>query len=224
MRSVGFFHNVFAVETVIDELAFHARRDPLQFRLDNLDRGNHERAAALLQKVSAMAGWNNQRADDRGLGLAHYYFDRYPGSYLAQIAEVSLDLKSGVIRVHRIWSAVDCGTVIHPGQVEAQVEGGSVMGLSMALKEALTLEAGGVKASNFHDYPILRMNETPDFTTHMVSSTAEPGGIGDAAPPLVAPAVANGVFDLIYRKTGKKVRLRDLPMTPDSVRKALASA
>ncbi|MCG8421637.1 MAG: xanthine dehydrogenase family protein molybdopterin-binding subunit [Proteobacteria bacterium] len=224
LRSVGFFHNVFAVETTIDALAFAARKDPLQFRLDHLNRKQHPRALALLNRVAEMSGWTKKTPENRGMGLAHYYFDRFPGSYLAQVAEVSVDIQTGVIRVHRVFCAADCGTVVHPGQVVAQVEGGTIMGLSMALKERLLVEAGGVKASNYHDYPILRMDEAPEITVHVMDSREPPGGIGDASPPLIGPAVANAVFDVVRRQTGKQVRLRRLPLTPPTVVQTLRKA
>ena len=222
LRGVGYIHNVFAVETMIDELAHAADgQDPLAFRLNHLNN-NFERAIPLLEKVKEQSNWQWPQTNPlRALGVAHYYFSRYPGSYLAQVVDISLNESTGEIQVHHVYTAVDCGTLVNPAQVESQVEGGSLMGVSFALKEELTFENGGVSDRDFKDYSILRMNEAPEFDTFLTQSTKEPGGIGDATNCLIAPAIANAVFNLIYRKYNKTLHLRDLPMTPEKVKRAL---
>ena len=125
-------------------------------------------------------------------------------SYVAQVAEVSV--KDGAVRVHRIVCAIDCGPVVNPLTVEAQMQSGIVFGLSAALHSQLTLKDGRIEQSNFHDYPVLRLNEMPVVEVHIVPSTDKMGGVGEPATPPVAPAVANAVFAL----TGK--RLRELPL------------
>ena len=148
-----------------------------------------------------MSGWTRKRPAGRALGIA--YSDIWE-THMALVAEVSVDRKSGRVNVHEIWSAVDTGVALQPKNIQAQIEGSIVWGLS-ALREKLTYVNGVPQQSNFHDYPILRMNETPKMTTKVIVTDNKPGGIGEAGLPPVAPAVANAVFKL----TGK--RLRDLP-------------
>ncbi len=198
-RSVGNTHTAFAMESMIDELAHAANQDPLAYRLALLkDKPRH---AAALSLAADKAGWSSAPAAGRARGLAvHESF----GSIVAQVAEVSVD--HGQIRVHSVTCAVDCGTVVNPLGVEAQVQGSVVYGLSAALHGKLTLAGGKVQESNFHDYPVLRMYEMPKVAVHIVPSKARMGGIGEPATAPIAPAVANAVFALT------KQRLRSLPL------------
>jgi isoquinoline 1-oxidoreductase subunit beta len=209
-RSVGSTHNAFTMESFIDEMANAAGRDPLEFRLSLLR--NNPRLRRLLETVAEKAGWGKPPKTGHVLGIAqHFCF----GSYVAQVAEVSVNRQNGQIKVHRVVCAVDCGSVINPDTVKAQMEGGIIMGLSAALKEKVEFADGGVRSSNLHTYEVLRMHEAPEIEVHIVVSNDKLGGIGEPGVPPIAPAVANAVF----RATG--VRLRHLPMNPETVMSAL---
>ena len=149
-----------------------------------------------------MAGWGTPLPEGRARGVA--VVESF-SSYVAEVAEVSLNPDRSV-RVHRVVAAVDCGTVVNPNGVAAQVESAIVFGLTAALHGEITIDRGRVAQSNFHDYPLLRMREMPVVEVHIVPSTEAPTGIGEPGTPPIAPAVANAVFTL----TGK--RLRSLPM------------
>ncbi|MDX6384817.1 MAG: isoquinoline 1-oxidoreductase subunit beta, partial [Blastocatellia bacterium] len=147
--------------------------------------------------VAEKANWGKALPAGRGRGIAtHFSFD----SYVAQVAEVSVD--NGRVRVHRVVAAIDCGRVVNPDTVKAQVEGGIIFGLTAALKDEITLDHGRVQQRNFHDYPMLRMNEAPEIEVHIMPSTEKPTGVGEPGVPPVAPAVANAIF----AATGKRVR------------------
>ncbi len=200
LRSVGGGYTKFALETFVDELAAAAGKDPVDFRLQLLAKD--ARGQAVLREVMEMSGYRTRKLPaGRALGLA--YSDIWE-TYVAQVAEVSVDRKSGKVTVHEIWSAVDTGVALQPKNIQAQIESSVVWGLG-ALKEKLVYKDGAVQQSNFHDYPVMRMNEVPKITTKVIVTDNKPGGIGEAGLPPVAPAVANAVFKL----TGK--RLRDLP-------------
>ncbi|HZW89605.1 MAG TPA: molybdopterin cofactor-binding domain-containing protein, partial [Myxococcaceae bacterium] len=189
----------FAMESMLDELAHAAGKDPLAFRLEML-KGS-PRHARVLQTAAEKAGWRAQRQPGRAMGLAlHASF----GSIVAQVAEVSIDPERG-IRVHRVVCAVDCGQPINPLGIEAQIQSGIAFGLGAALHSKLTFKNGRVEQSNFHDYEVLRLDEMPKVDVHIVKSSAKMGGIGEPGTPPIAPAVGNAVFAL----TGK--RLRSLP-------------
>ncbi len=197
-RSVGNTHTAFAMESMIDELAHAAGQDPLQFRLRML--AQKPRHAAALQLAAEKAGWG-KALEGRARGLAvHESF----GSIIAECAEVSVDKKQ--IRVHKVTAVVDCGTAVNPLGIEAQVQGSIAFGLSAALYGKLTLSGGQVQESNFHDYPLVRMNEMPQVSVHIIPSKAKMGGIGEPATAPIAPAVANAVFALTQQ------RLRSLPL------------
>lgn len=205
-RSVGPSHNVFVVESFMDELAAAAKQDPLVYRLALLD--NAPRARAVLELAAAKAGWGKQlsRGIGRGISLQTVF-----GSYLALIAEVVVS-KVGSVRVRRVVAAIDCGTVVNPDTVRAQIEGGAIFGITAALYGEITLKDGRVEQSNFDDYQILRMNEAPKIEVHIVESQATPGGIGETGTSAIAPAVTNAIF----AATGK--RLRRLPVDPALLR------
>jgi isoquinoline 1-oxidoreductase beta subunit len=187
------------METLIDELAVAAKQDPIAYRLSLLD-AKHARHRAVLNLVRDKSGWGRPLAKGRARGVAiHESF----GSVCAHVAEVSIE--NNAIRVHRVTSAIDCGTAVNPLGVEAQVQSAMVFGLSAALYGKITLKNGEVEQTNFHEYPVLRIDEMPEISVHIAPSNAPPTGVGEPGTPPIAPAVANAVFQL----TGK--RLRKLP-------------
>jgi isoquinoline 1-oxidoreductase beta subunit len=198
-RSVGNTHTAFAMESMIDELAHAAGKDPLAYRLALLARA--PRLAAALELAAEKAGWRTPPPAGRARGLAvHESF----GSVVAEVAEVSVE--NGRIRVHAVTAAVDCGTAVNPLGIEAQLQSSIAYGLTAALHGKLTMVGGKVVESNFHDYQPLRMFEMPRVDVHVIASGAPMGGIGEPATAPIAPAVANAVFAL----TGH--RLRTLPL------------
>ena len=193
-RSVGYSQNTFFLESFIDELAHAGGKDPLEFRRKLLAKS--PRALGVVELAAEKAGWG--KGKPQGIALATNI-----GSFTAQVAEVSVT--NGKLRVNRVVCAVDCGHVVNPSGVEQQIQSGIVYGLSAALKGAITIDRGRVQQGNFHQYDVLRMDEMPVVEVHIVKSTNNPGGIGEASVPPVAAAVANAVF----AATGK--RLRTLP-------------
>ncbi|WP_457266175.1 molybdopterin cofactor-binding domain-containing protein [Pseudomonas sp. P5_C3] len=199
LRSVGHTHTAFVMESLIDELATAAGKDPVEYRRTLLK--DHPRHLGVLNLAVEKANWKAPLLDGHALGVAvHESF----GSYVAQVAEVSQD--NLAIRVHRVVCAVDCGIAVNPQSIAAQMESCITFGLSFALHSKLTLKDGRVVQSNYHDYQVLRLNEMPVVEVHIVPSSDKPGGIGEAGVPPTAPAVANAVFAL----TGQ--RLRELPL------------
>jgi isoquinoline 1-oxidoreductase beta subunit len=203
-RGVGVTHNMFVIESFIDELAAAARKDPVEYRRALL--GNSPRARAVLDLAAQSAGWGQPLPRGRGRGVALLYSGW--DTYVAQVADVEVS-PSGDVRAHRIVCAVDCGTVVNPDTVKAQIEGGVIFGISAALYGEVTLKNGRVEQSNFHNYRVMRINETPAIDVHMVRSREAPGGIGEPGTAVTAPALANAVF----AATGK--RIRTLPLRPD---------
>jgi isoquinoline 1-oxidoreductase beta subunit len=205
-RSVGHSANAFVVESFVDELAHAAGRDPLAVRLELLTA--HPRQKRVLELAAAKAGWGKPAPAGRARGLAvHSSF----GSFVAHVAEVSVS-DQGQLRVHRVVCAIDCGPVVNPETIRAQMEGAVVYGLSAALHGEITFEKGRVRQSNFHDYPALRMNEMPEVEVHIVDSKESMGGVGEPGLPPIAPAVANAIF----AATGR--RLRALPFKLDGAK------
>jgi isoquinoline 1-oxidoreductase beta subunit len=199
-RSVGHSHTGFVMESLIDELAHATGKDPVEYRRGLLK--NHPRHLGVLNLAAEKAGWDTPLPPGHARGVAvHESF----GSFVAQVAEVSLD--AGQIHVHRVVCALDCGIAVNPETITAQMESGIALGLGAALHDAVHFKGGRVQESNFHDYPVLRMNEMPAVEVHIMPNTAKPGGIGEAGVPPIAPAVANALFAL----TGR--RLRELPLT-----------
>ena len=202
-RGVGVTHNCFVIESFIDELASAAKADPVAYRRGLL--GKSPRARAVLDVAAKAAGWGRPLGNGSGRGRGVSVLYSAWGSYLAQVAEVSVS-KAGEVRVHRVVCAVDCGTVVNPDTVKAQIEGGIIYGISGALYGEVTLKNGRVEQSNFHDVRALRINETPAIEVHLVRNGEAPGGIGEPGTAVTAPAVANAVF----AATGK--RIRKLPL------------
>lgn len=195
-RGVGAVKNIFIVESFIDELASAAKQDPLAYRRSLLS--HNPRALGVLNLAAAKAGWGQALPSRRARGIAVQFAF---GSYVALVAEVEVG-GNGSIKVPRLVCAVDCGLVVNPDTIAAQVEGGSLFGLTAALYGSITLKNGRVEQSNFHDYKPLRINETPAIETHIVKSSEAPGGFGEAPTAIVAPAVTNAIFAV----TGKRVR------------------
>ncbi len=201
-RGVGVTHNTFVVESFVDELAAAAKADPFEYRRALLDKS--PRARAVLELAAQRAGWGANLPAGRGRGIA-LMFGGLWGTYVAQVAEVSVS-QSGEVRVHRVVCAVDCGTIVNPDTVKAQIEGGVIFGIGGALYGEVTLRNGRVEQSNFHDVRVLRINETPAIEVVLVRNGEQPGGIGEPGTAVTAPALANAIF----AATGK--RIRKLPM------------
>jgi len=195
-RGVGPAHNVFVVESFIDELAFTAGVDPLQYRLALL--GHNPRAKRVLELAAEKAGWNGPQHGVAGRGLSVQFAF---GTYMAMVVD-AVPGPENEIRVPRVVCAVDCGIVVNPDTVQAQVQSAVVFGVSAALYGAVTLKNGRVEQSNFHDYRVLRMHEAPHVETYIVASHEDPGGMGEPGTAAVMPALANAVHAL----TGKRIR------------------
>jgi len=199
-RGVGPTHNVFVVESVVDEAAHLAGRDPLAFRREML--GHQPRAVRVLDEAASRAGYGRALPVGHGHGIAlHYAF----GTWAATVLEVAVD-GAGEIRIVRVDTAVDCGPVVFPDSVVAQIQGGLIFGLTMALYNEITLRDGQVEQSNFHDYRMMRLDEAPVIAVHLVPTVdADIGGIGEVGTVAAAPALANALF----AATGR--RLRKIP-------------
>jgi isoquinoline 1-oxidoreductase subunit beta len=211
-RGIGAGYHKFAIESFIDELAAAQNVEPVQFRLGLLE---HEpRAQAVIRAVAEKSGWGKPMPDGHELGFAYASQD---GTYHAAVGEISLDRKTGIIRAHRFWVALDPGIAVNPDSIVAQAEGGMIFGLSGALKEQVSISAGRVQQNNFYDYPVLRMSEIPEIDVQIIATDNPPQGIGEAFLPLVAPCLANALF----RLTGK--RFRALPFSPQRIKKEMAS-
>ncbi len=195
-RSVGISHNAFVVESFLDEVATAAKKDPYELRRALLkDKPRHLRT---LELVAEKAGWGTPLPAGRARGIA---LAEWQPTVCAQVAEVSVD-SGGVVHVHRVVCAVDCGPVVNVGQIEAQMQGGIVYGLTAALYGEITIDHGRVTQGNFIDYPMMRINEMPAVEVHVVPSTEKQGGIGEPSVGPIAPAVCNAIF----AATGKRIR------------------
>jgi isoquinoline 1-oxidoreductase beta subunit len=199
-RGVGPTHNVFVVESFIDELAYASKTDPVAFRRALLQKS--PRTLAVLNLAAEKAGWGKPLKPIAGRKLGRGISTQFAfGSYMAQVAEVSVG-PDGDVRVHRVVCAVDCGQNVNPDTIVAQMEGGIVFGASAALWDEVTVEKGRVQQSNFSDYRVMRMPESPAVEVYIVNSHDDPGGIGEPGTAGIAPALANAVF----AATGKRVR------------------
>jgi isoquinoline 1-oxidoreductase beta subunit len=195
-RSVGSSHNAYVTECFFDEVARAASKDPYEMRRTLLrDQPRH---LAVLNAAAEHAGWGSRLPEGRtrGIAVAEAF-----GSYVAEVAEVSLS-EDGKARVHRVVCAIDCGPIVNPDTIEAQMQSGIVYGLSAALYGDITIDAGRVRQANFNDYPVLRMNEMPRVEVIILPSREKQGGIGEPGVPPIAPAVCNAILSA----TGTPIR------------------
>jgi isoquinoline 1-oxidoreductase beta subunit len=199
-RSVGPSHNVFVTESFMDELAAAAKQDPVAYRLALLDKT--PRAKAVLALAAEKAGWGEKLPSRVGRGVS---IQNAFATYMAHVAEVEVS-KQGAVRVRRVVCAVDCGTIVNPDTVEAQIQSAVMFGITAALYGEITVKNGRVEQSNFDTYQMLRMNEAPAVEVHILQSSEPPGGMGEAGTSLIVPAVTNAIF----AATG--TRLRKLPV------------
>ncbi len=211
-RSVAHGPNKFAIEAFIDEIARKLGFDPYLYRRRLMI--NDQRSLAVLDAAAAMCDWNSPAPEGRARGIA---FAERSGALAAGVAEISVDRNTGMIKVHHFWAAVDAGVVVQPHNAIAQIEGGIVFGISSVLRESITFKDGKVQQSNFHDYPIARMADTPDqLEVKIIPSDEKPAGIGEASTPLVGGAIANAFLAL----TGNS--LRHMPFTSERVLEVLS--
>src|SRR6266404_4403367 len=207
-RSVGPSHNVFVTESFIDELAAAAKQDAVAYRRALLDKS--PRAKAVLDLAAEKAGWGRTLPKGSGFGVsAQFAF----ATYMAQVAEVEVS-RDGAVRVRRVVCAVDCGTVVNPDTVRAQIQGGITFGATAALYGDITLKNGRVQQSNFDSYQMLRIDDAPAIEVHIVKSSEPPGGMGETGTSAIVPAIANAVF----AATGR--RLRKMPVDANLLKQA----
>jgi isoquinoline 1-oxidoreductase beta subunit len=205
-RGVGPTRNCFVVESFIDELAAAAKKDPVEFRRQLTAK--HPRARHVVERAAQLSGWGTPLGERKGRGMALLFAF---GTYLAEVAEVSVN-DSGEVHVDRVVAVVDCGQVVNPDTVQAQLQSGIIFGISAALWGEITLKDGRVEQSNFDNYRVLRIDEAPKIEVEIVNNGEAPGGIGEPGTSAVMPAVANAVF----AATG--VRMRKLPLKSDLLR------
>jgi isoquinoline 1-oxidoreductase beta subunit len=205
-RGVGPTHNVFVVESFIDELAHAAKQDPVAYRKGLL--GHNPRALAVLSLAAEQAGWGSPLPARHGRGVSVQF--AY-GSYTSQVAEVEV-AADGSVKVKRIVCAIDCGMYVNPDTIEAQVQGGTLFGLTAALHGSITFKDGRVQQGNFDSYLPMRIDEVPVVETHLITNAEAPGGIGEASTSIVSAAVANAIF------VATRKRLRSLPFDTDSLK------
>ena len=199
-RSVGPSHNVFVTESFLDELAAAAKQDAVAYRLSLLDTS--PRAKAVLRLAAEKSGWGQPLPERVGRGVSVQFAF---ATYMAQVAEVEVS-QGGSVRVRRVVCVVDCGTVVNPDTVQAQIQSAIMFGITAALYGEITLKDGRVEQANFDTYQVLRMNEAPTIEVHIVRNFEPPGGMGEAGTSAIVPAVTNAIF----AATGK--RLRKLPI------------
>jgi isoquinoline 1-oxidoreductase beta subunit len=205
-RAVGHSQNAFVVESFIDELAHAAKKDPFEFRRNLLRKS--PRLKRVLELAAEKSGWGKSLPNGVGRGIA--VVEAF-GSFTAQVAEVRVE-KDGNFKIQRVVCAVDCGPVVNPDTIEAQLEGAVVYALSAAVKDEITIDKGGVVQGNFDTYRMPLIDEMPKVEVHIVQSNEAIGGIGEPGLPPLAPAVANAIF----AATGK--RLRRLPIRPSDLK------
>jgi isoquinoline 1-oxidoreductase subunit beta len=206
LRGVGVTPNKFASESFIDDIARLKGLDPLEFRMKLLHK--NPLAQHVLRTVAEMADWGKKS----GVGVS---FIESSGTLLGTIAEVSVDQKTGLVSVLNVWATIDAGIAIQPNNIIGQLQGAIVYGIGNALKERITFHNGAVEQSNFHDYQVMRMSETPDIECHIVDSSRSPSGCAEIGSMGIVPAVANAIAAIIGRS------VRHMPMTPERVLKAI---
>jgi isoquinoline 1-oxidoreductase beta subunit len=225
-RSVEHSSSGFVVESFVDELAAAAGQDPLEFRLKLIGESRKipqfgegpdappldtARLKAVLELAAQKAGWGKPQPEGEGRGIAGFFsFD----TYTAAVAEISIRQNS--LKIKRFVCAVDCGRVVNPNGVRAQVESAAIYALTATLKDAITVERGRIVQSNFHDYQMMRMKEAPPIEVHLVASEEKPTGIGEPTVPVIAPALCNAIFNAT-RKSKKEVRIRRLPIRAEDL-------
>ncbi len=202
-RSVDDFDRAYSEQCFLDEMALALKLDPLDLRRQIYQ--DNDRALGVINLAAEKSGWGQPLPEGQGRGLA--YFATFGVTHVADVAEVAVN-EDGKVYVKRVVCAVDCGKVVNPDNVAAQMQGGIAFGLTAALKAQTTLKEGCVQESNFHDYPLLRMDEMPVVEVYIVESDERPTGIGEMGVPPVAPAIANAIF----AATGK--RIRHIPIRP----------
>jgi isoquinoline 1-oxidoreductase beta subunit len=210
-RAVGHVFNVFAIESVVDEMAAAANMDPIEFRFQKM--GIIPKAKKCFETVAQMCDWKAPRPAGRALGIS---ITERSGSLGAGVVEISLDRTTGKIKVHKVWVAVDGGIIVQPKAAQANVESAIIYGLSSVLHERVSMKDGAVEQSNFHDYNVMRMSDLPEeMKVQFVDVDTRPTGLGEIGNPFIAGAISNAVFKL----TGK--RLRHMPFTPERVLETL---
>lgn len=207
-RGVGHTQNAFMVEGFMDELAVMNKVDPFAYRAPLLEK--HPRALKVLETLREKSAWDSPLPAGHGRGLALTYCF---GTYAAQVAEVSVDA-GGAVKVHKVTCVVDCGIPVNPDSVVAQMQGGTLFGLTATLFGNITFKDGRVEQANFDSYRLLRLNEVPPIETHIINSGESPGGLGEVSTVIIAPAVVNAIF----AASGK--RLRSLPIDPAELKQA----
>jgi isoquinoline 1-oxidoreductase beta subunit len=209
-RGIATSYTRFAMESFLDELAHARKLDPMEFRLQltHVD----PRAKRLLEEVREMSQWSRPREQGVGLGIA---VANYHHSLSVAAIELTVNANSGKININKLWAAGDCGQLVSPRNSDSQFRSNLIFGISQALKERITMENGVVQQSNYHDYPIIRMNEVPEIDSKLIETDHHPSGVGELGLAAVAPAIANAIFSI----TGK--RIRHMPMTPEVVTAAL---
>ena len=205
-RSVGSSFNAFFTESAIDEAAHLAQQDQFDYRMKLLS--GKPRFQKVLEKVMRESKWGRILPKGHGLGISIH---KTRGSIAGAVIEVSTDV-NGMLNLNKAWIAIDCGKVINPNTVRAQMEGGFTFGLSAALGEEITLKDGRVEQSNFHDYSILRLKGSPEISVEIIESGNEIGGVGEVAVPLAAPALTNAIFSSSGR------RIRSLPLSKHGIK------
>ncbi|MFT5538599.1 MAG: isoquinoline 1-oxidoreductase beta subunit, partial [Alphaproteobacteria bacterium] len=211
-RAVAHVFNIFAIEEMVDRMAVSQNMDPIEFRLKNMSATPKIRG--VLEKVTAMSDWKAKRPEGRAIGVS---ISERSGSLGAAVVEISVDKASGKINVHKVWLAADGGTIVQPDGARANIESGIMYGLSSVLHERVTVKGGVVEQSNFHDYHVMRMSDTPDLIAvdFVEPNKGKPTGLGELGNPPIPSAIAAAFF----RLTGK--RLTHMPFTPDRVQAVL---
>jgi isoquinoline 1-oxidoreductase beta subunit len=195
-RAVRHSQNIFSIESFIDELAHAARVDPIEYRLALLDE--HPRGRKVLEAVRDRSGWTRPIGEGRGRGVA---FMKYGGTYVAHVAEVTAS-RDGGLHVDRVTCAMDCGQLINPDTVRAQIESAIIWGFSATLWGEIVIQRGRTLQSNFHDYRVARMADAPPIDIELIVNHETPSGVGEPGVPGVAPAITNALF----AATGRRVR------------------